>query len=503
MHCFRSYSAPVWLGLALTFWLTLGSAQAQSLPDFTGLVERFGPAVVNISSSSQNGAEVTIPGQGGADGETLPEDSPLYDFFRRFFGDEGEMPEFGEESRSLGSGFLLSSDGYVVTNAHVVQMAEEIIVRTSDRREFVATVVGADERSDIALLKLDASDLPQVEIGQAADLKVGEWVLAIGSPFGFEHSATAGIVSAKGRSLPSENYVPFIQTDVAINPGNSGGPLFDLNGQVIGVNSQIYSRTGGFMGLSFAIPIEVVMDVVEQLRTQGRVTRGWLGVVIQDVTRELAETFALQRPRGALVAQVIPDSPAQQAGMQAGDVILSFNGQEVMTSGDLPPLVGMAKVGDQAPLELLRAGKPLRLEVLLAELPEVGPVSFGQPIPEEAAANAIGLVLEDLSTEQRTELELPEGGVLIDEVAPGPAQRAGLRPGDVIIAFDGVEVRDLAHFREQLTAAAAGRPVAVLIQRGAGRMFYPLRMPDAESSPSAGVPTPIPAPPPAAAQRDE
>ncbi|MBK1671667.1 serine peptidase, partial [Rhodovibrio sodomensis] len=226
--------------------------------------------------------------------------------------------------------FLLSSDGYVVTNAHVVQMAEEIIVRTSDRREFVATVVGADERSDIALLKLDASDLPQVEIGQAADLKVGEWVLAIGSPFGFEHSATAGIVSAKGRSLPSENYVSFIQTDVAINPGNSGGPLFDLNGQVIGVNSQIYSRTGGFMGLSFAIPIEVVMDVVEQLRTQGRVTRGWLGVVIQDVTRELAETFALQRPRGALVAQVIPDSPAQQAGMQAGDVILSFNGQEVM-----------------------------------------------------------------------------------------------------------------------------------------------------------------------------
>ncbi|WPL17226.1 putative periplasmic serine endoprotease DegP-like precursor [Thiorhodovibrio winogradskyi] len=473
MHVVLSFFAPAWLGLVLLF--AGGGARADSLPDFTALVERFGPAVVNISSSQNSHGEV--PGL-GAENDMLPEDSPLYDFFRRYFGDEGETPEFGGEGRSLGSGFLISSDGYVVTNAHVVEMAEEIIVRTSDRREFIATVIGADERSDIALLKLDASDLPRVEIGQATHLKVGEWVLAIGSPFGFEHSATAGIVSAKGRSLPSENYVPFIQTDVAINPGNSGGPLFDLSGRVIGVNSQIYSRTGGFMGLSFAIPIEVVMDVVEQLRTQGRVTRGWLGVLIQDVTRELAETFALPHPRGALVAQVVPGSPAAAAGVQAGDVILRFDGEDVVTSGDLPPLVGMAKVGDQATMDLLRQGEPLSLEVLLAELPENGHDDLGAPLPEETTANAIGLVLADLSAEQRERFELAEGGVLIEDVESGPAAQAGLRPGDVILAFDGVDVRDLAHFRELLAAAEPARPVAVLIQRGAGRMFYPLRIPD-------------------------
>nr|WP_242518883.1 MULTISPECIES: DegQ family serine endoprotease [Thiorhodovibrio] len=470
------------MGLVLLF--VLAGAWADTLPDFTGLVERNGPAVVNISSSQTTPGE--IPGLGG-EGDLPPEDSPLYDFFRRFFGDEGEFPDFGEEGRSLGSGFLISADGYVVTNAHVVELAEEIIVRTSDRREFVASVVGADERSDIALLKLDAKDLPRVEIGSATDLKVGEWVLAIGSPFGFEHSATAGIVSAKGRSLPSENYVPFIQTDVAINPGNSGGPLFDLDGRVIGVNSQIYSRTGGFMGLSFAIPIEVVMDVVEQLRTQGRVTRGWLGVLIQDVTRELAETFGLQRPRGALVAQVIPGSPAANGGLRAGDVILSFDGREVATSGDLPPLVGMAKVGDQAQIELLRGGERQELDVLLAALPEDGQTSMAGPVPEASNANAIGLVLENLSAEQRERFELAEGGVLIEDIEPGPAQSAGLRPGDVILAFDGVDVRDLAHFRELLAAAEPQRPVAVLIQRGAGRMFYPLRIPPLDA-PASSMP---------------
>jgi serine protease Do len=473
--------------LSATLFLVaaFGGARAASLPDFTELVERFGPAVVNISGS-QSGFE-EIPGL-GAEG-TLPEDSPLYDFFQRFFGDDGEMPDFGGEGRSLGSGFLISSDGYVVTNAHVVEMADEIIVRTSDRREFVARVVGADTRSDIALLKLDADDLPQVEIGRAADLKVGEWVLAIGSPFGFEHSATAGIVSAKGRSLPSENYVPFIQTDVAINPGNSGGPLFDLNGRVIGVNSQIYSRTGGFMGLSFAIPIDVVMDVVEQLRTQGRVTRGWLGVLIQDVTRELAETFALPHPQGALVAQVVPGSPAALAGVRAGDVILRFNGRDVATSGDLPPLVGMAKVGDAADIELLRDGKRQHYQVLLAALPENGAAGASELLAEEPVANVIGLALEDLTDEQRGRFELAEGGVLVVDLEPGPAQRAGLRPGDVILAFDGVDVRDLAHFRELLAAATPERPVAVLIQRGSGRMFYPLRIPERAAEPSGGGPS--------------
>ncbi len=471
MHCFRFTSTPFCLGLVLLF---AGVAWAESLPDFTALVERFGPAVVNISSSQASLGE--LPRMDG-NPDQLPESSPLYDFFRRFFGDEGDVPEFGGEGRSLGSGFLISSDGYVVTNAHVVEMAEEIIVRTSDRREFIASVIGADERSDIALLKVDALDLPSVEFGSSAGLKVGAWVLAIGSPFGFEHSATAGIVSAKGRSLPSENYVPFIQTDVAINPGNSGGPLFDLSGRVIGVNSQIYSRTGGFMGLSFAIPVEVVMDVVEQLRVQGRVTRGWLGVLIQDVTRELAETFALPHPRGALVAQVIPGSPAADAGILVGDVILRFDGQDVFTSGDLPPLVGMAKVEEQARVDLLRHGKRLSVKVLLAELPEDSHVGMSAPPPEETTANAIGLVLADLTPEQRDRFELAEGGVLIEEVEQGPAQNAGLRPGDVILAFDAVDVRDLAHFRELLAAAEPARPVAALVQRGAGRMFYPLRIP--------------------------
>lgn len=483
MHSSLAIVPSALLGLLL---LLAPGARAEFLPDFTDLVERFGPAVVNISSVQTSPGGFQRPGEG----DRLPEDNPLYDFFRRFFGDEGDVPDFGGEGRSLGSGFLLSADGYVITNAHVVEMAEEIIVRTSDRREFIATVIGTDERSDIALLKVDAQDLPSVEIGNTVDLKVGAWVLAIGSPFGFEHSATAGIVSAKGRSLPSENYVPFIQTDVAINPGNSGGPLFDLSGRVIGVNSQIYSRTGGFMGLSFAIPIEVVMDVVEQLRTHGRVTRGWLGVLIQDITRELAETFALPHPRGALVAQVVPGSPAAAADIRVGDVILRFNGQDVFTSGDLPPLVGIAKVGDRARVEVLRTGKRMILTVLIAELPEESHSGIGLPLPEEIAANAIGLVLADLTPEQRDRFELAEGGVLIEDVEPGPAQNAGMRPGDVILAFAGVDVRDLAHFRELLAAAQPARPVAVLVQRGAGRMFYPLRIPDTTDSGEPPAETP-------------
>jgi serine protease Do len=365
----------------------------------------------------------------------------------------------------------------VLTNSHVIEAADAIIVRTSARRELVAEVIGADERSDMALLKVDGTDLPAVEIGSAADLKVGEWVLAIGSPFGFEHSATAGIVSAKGRSLPTEDYVPFIQTDVAINPGNSGGPLFNLDGKVVGVNSQIYSRTGGFMGLSFAIPIDVAMDVVAQLKEKGRVSRGWLGILIQDVTRELAETFGMRHPRGALVAQVLPDSPAAVAGLRAGDIVLAFNGKEVATSSNLPPMVGAAQVGTEAMLTVLRDGETIELAVMLSELPEEEAFTLAPGQVEQAAADRLGLVVTDLSADERERMGLEDRGVIVESVESGPAQRGGIRAGDVIISFDGEPVPDTKRFRQLLDAVEPGDSVAVLVQRGDGRMFYPIRIP--------------------------
>jgi serine protease Do len=453
--------------------VTTGVVGRFGLPDFTVLVERYGPAVVNISTKQS----ALYGPQDFGDEEGLGEDSPLYDFFRRFFGEEGPLPEEGENGRSLGSGFILSPDGYVLTNSHVIEAADEIIVRTSDRREFVAQVIGADERSDMALLKVDGADLPAVQIGTAADLKVGEWVLAIGSPFGFEHSATAGIVSAKGRSLPTEDYVPFIQTDVAINPGNSGGPLFNLDGEVIGVNSQIYSRTGGFMGLSFAIPIDVAMDVVAQLKEKGRVSRGWLGVLIQDVTRELAETFGMRHPRGALVAQVLPDSPASAAGLRAGDIVLAFNGKEVATSSSLPPLVGAAKVGTEAMLTVLREGETIELPVMLSELPEEEAFTVAPGQVEQAAADRLGLVVEDLSPEERERVGLADQGVIVESVESGPAQQGGIRAGDIIVRFGNEPVTDTKRFRQLLDGVQPGDSVAVLVQRGDGRMFYAIRIP--------------------------
>ncbi|NEX17653.1 MAG: serine peptidase [Halochromatium sp.] len=451
----------------------LTSDAVSALPNFIPLVKRYGPSVVNISSKQG----YDLGPQEFESEEGLPEDSPLYDFFRRFFGEDGPLPDDGDQGRSLGSGFILSSDGYILTNAHVVEAADEIIVRMSDRREFVAQAIGADERSDIALLKIEASDLPAVELGLSAAVEVGEWVLAIGSPFGFEHSATAGIVSAKGRSLPSENYVPFIQTDVAINPGNSGGPLFDLQGRVVGVNSQIYSRTGGFMGLSFAIPIDVAIDVVEQLKEKGRVSRGWLGVLIQDVTRDLAEPFGLPHPVGALVSQVLPESPAEKAGLRAGDIILAFDGIDVPTSSSLPPLVGVTKVDVTVPVELLRDGKRREVAVTLAELPEDETALIHHGQPAAPAANRLGLVMKEVPEDQRELLGLEHPGVLVDRVETGPGERAGLRDGDLILSFGNEQVQGLAHFARLVEAAPAGGSVAVLVQRGDGRMFYALRLP--------------------------
>ncbi|AFL72661.1 periplasmic serine protease, Do/DeqQ family [Thiocystis violascens DSM 198] len=466
------------LSLALTALLVVtlapGIALSRELPDFTSLVSENGPVVVNISTK-QSAQSLTAPR--GFSVPDLPEDSPLNDFFRHFFGEEGDAPDDALQSRSLGSGFIVSSDGYILTNSHVVDGADEIVVRTSDRREFVATLIGTDKRSDMALLKVDAEGLPVARIGSTKELQVGEWVLAIGSPFGFEASATAGIVSAKGRSLPTENYVPFIQTDVAINPGNSGGPLFNLNGEVVGVNSQIYSRTGGFMGLSFAIPIDVAMDVVNQLKTKGKVSRGWLGVLIQDVTRELAESFGMPQPRGALVAQVLPKSPAAAAGLRPGDVILSFDGRDVLTSSTLPPLVGATAVGETATLQVLRRGEKVDLSVRIEELPEDEQMAGGESPRHDLSANRIGLIVRDLTAEQRRLLEIEQGGVLVESVAAGPAEQAGLRAGDLILMLDNQPVNDLGEFDRILETLAPGRPVAVLIQRADSRMFYVIQMP--------------------------
>ncbi len=451
-----------------------GQALARPLPDFTELVKEYSPAVVNISTSQkrrQSSGRPQLPK--GFEIPDLPEDSPFNEFFRRFFG-EGEIEEFN--TQSLGSGFIISSDGYVISNNHVIKDADEIIVRLSDRREFVAKVVGSDERSDIALLKIDAQDLPVVKLGSSYELKVGEWVLAIGSPFGFEHSATAGIVSAKGRSLPRENYVPFIQTDVAINPGNSGGPLFNLQGEVVGVNSQIFSRTGGFMGLSFAIPINVAMNVANQLRDKGRVSRGWLGVLIQDVTRELAESFGMEKPEGALIAKVLPDSPAEKAGFQVGDIVLEFGGRHVNRSSELPPIVGSTQVGERVPVEILREGKSETLSVLIAELPEEEELKLAASGRQQSVtANKLGLSVADLTAEQREKHEVKENGVMVDEVSPGPASRAGVRKGDIILMLNNNKVRDSAHFQELAKDLPQGKAVSVLVQRQGNPIFLALK----------------------------
>lgn len=466
--------------VALVAVLLVSVAGHAQLPQFTELVERNSPAVVNISTTQT--VESRGPGPFGQMPE-LPEDHPFRDFFDRFF-DEGQ-PREPYDARSLGSGFIISEDGYVLTNNHVVADADEIVVRLSDRREFVAELIGNDPRSDLALLKIDAGDLPVVTIGASSELRVGEWVLAIGSPFGFEHSVTAGIVSAKGRSLPTENYVPFIQTDVAINPGNSGGPLFNLDGEVVGINSHIYSRTGGFMGLSFAIPIELAMNVSEQLRTKGHVSRGWLGVLIQDVTRDLAESFGMSRPQGALVAEVMPESPAADAGLQPGDVIVEYDGRTVPRSGALPPMVGRTDVGEAVEVTVIRDGERRTLTVTIGELPEEAPRGGreAQPQPEQQRApgesERLGLTVAPLTDEQRESLDLEPGvGVRVEAVEQGPARRAGIQRGDVITMLDGQRVGSVEAFMERVEGLEAGRSVAVLVHRGGGPRFLALHVPD-------------------------
>jgi len=404
-------------------------AQARDLPDFTQLVEAQGPAVVNISTK-QAIRRTSVPQIPGID------DEELLEFFRRFMPRRpppGPGPR--SESRSLGSGFIISPDGYILTNAHVIEGADEVDVRFTDKREFQARVIGSDRRTDVALIKVEATALPVVKFGDPSRLKVGEWVVAIGSPFGFESTVTAGIVSAKGRSLPEENFVPFIQTDVAINPGNSGGPLFNMRGEVVGINSQIYSRTGGFMGLSFAIPIDVALDVQRQLRDKGRVSRGRIGVVIQEVTKDLSTSFGLDRPRGALVNTVEKGSPAARAGIEATDIILTFDGRPVESSIDLPRIVAATRPGSQVPLEVWRKGATKRLTITVAELKEDSVAAAETPPapkPAEAAANRLGIVVTELSAAQGKELGLTHG-LVVTEVRP--EARAEVRPGDVLLTL--------------------------------------------------------------------
>ena len=448
--------------------------QARLLPDFTPLVEANSAAVVNISAVPKKiGAnlpqELPVP--------DIPEDSPFQDFFRKFFEQMPERRGPSMQPSPLGSGFIISEDGYVITNHHVIANAEEVTVRLNDRREFTAQVIGEDKRSDIALLKIEGDDLAVAKLGSSANLKVGEWVFAIGSPFGFDYSVTQGIISTIGRSLPNENYVPFIQTDVAINPGNSGGPLFNLKGEVIGVNSQIYSRTGGFMGLSFAVPVDVVKDVYLQLKDKGYVTRGWLGVLIQDVTRELAESFDMKKIQGALVAKVLADSPAAAAGIEVGDVIIRYDGREVGSSSALPPLVGSSGINSKVPLQVIRRGENKTIEILIAELPEDKKMAKTTPArPRGSATNAMRIIVRELTDAQREELDLPEDGIVVEKVMQGPAREAGIRDGDVILMMNNVDIKNVAHFEKVLEDLPMNKSIPLLIQRRNAPTFLAFKL---------------------------
>ncbi|SCK30483.1 DegQ family serine endoprotease [Vogesella sp. LIG4] len=449
-----------------------GSVQ-MLLPDFTQLVEREGPAVVNIqavrsdNSQASSSSELPVP---------VPEDDPFYEFFRRYMPNPNQPPDpQPSESISFGSGFILSNDGYILTNAHVVAGGSQIKVMLTDKRELRAKLVGLDKRTDVAVLKVEAASLPTVKIGSPSQLKVGEWVAAIGAPFGFENTVTAGIVSAKGRSLPDESYVPFIQTDVAINPGNSGGPLFNLRGEVVGINSQIYSRSGGFMGISFAIPIDIAMKVAEQLKSSGKVSRGQLGVHIQEVTQELAQSFGLDRPRGALVVRVEPNGPASRAGIHIGDIILRLNGQTVDNSRDLPRMVGDQPPGTHIKLGVWRKGNEQNVDATLAELVTDQAAQPGEAtpaVPQSFQFGKLGLTLAELTADDKQTLGL-HGGLVVQK-AQGVAAQAGLTSGDVIIGLNQTEITSIKTFERAL--ASANGNIALLVRRQDSTLFVPLRL---------------------------
>jgi len=437
------------------------AAPARALPDFSALVEQYGPAVVNISTTARVHAqmqEFQIPGEPG---------DPIYEFFKRF---QVPVPQGDTLRRGVGSGFIVSADGYILTNAHVVEGATEVTVKLTDSREFNAKVIGADRRTDVALVKIDAKSLPVVRIGDASKSRVGEWVAAIGSPFDLENTVTAGIISAKSRSLPDENYVPFIQTDVAINPGNSGGPLFNMAGEVIGINSQIYSRTGGYMGLSFAIPIDVAMKVKTDLQKYGKVSRGRLGVTIQGVNKELAESFGLKKIQGALVSAVEPKSPADKAGIKTGDIILAVDGREVENSIDLPRVIGESRPGTQVKLKVWRQGDTKELSASLGEAPSEKVATADKDT--KAKPSKLGVAVRPLTDEERKQIE-SEGGLLVEQ-AEGAAKRAGVKAGDVILAFNNQPLKSVDQLRRLVDRSHGS--VALLIQREGNKIFVPVRL---------------------------
>ncbi len=428
------------------------------LPDFTQLVERYGRSVVHVSVTGTKSVANAIPMP------QVPEDHPFYDFFRRF-GVPSPSQEEAPVQRGQGSGFIISADGLILTNAHVVGTNTEIVVKLTDRREFPATVIGIDEPSDIAVLRIDAKDLPAVKIGDANKLKVGEWVVAIGSPFGFENTVTSGIVSGKSRSLPDGRYVPFIQTDVAVNPGNSGGPLFNMKGEVVGINSQIFSRTGGYMGLSFAIPVDVAMNVKDQLVENGSVTRGRIGVSIQEVDQSLAKSFGLQQPQGALVSEVESGSPADKAGIRSGDIILGVDGTTLDSVSQLPAVIAAKRPGTKVRLDVWRNGKKQGLDVIIGNLSDTKSAAL-QPA-KEAKTGKLGLALRELTPEEKSRLE-SNGGVFVEN-AEGAAAKAGLRRGDVILAVGTTPVDTVDQVIE--LSKQSKKSVALLVQRNKQRSY--------------------------------
>lgn len=473
LSAMRTSSAILATLMALS--MLAGQAIAADLPDFVSLVEQNGPAVVNVraTETAQARAQSQDPGADGS--EEIP------DIFRRFFGPipRGQQP--GGERRSAGSGFIVSADGYILTNNHVVGDADQVTVRLSDRRELDARVIGTDEQTDIALLKIEATGLPVVTLGDSTELKPGQWVVAVGSPFGMDHTVTHGIVSAVGRGYDrSQQYVPFIQTDVPINPGNSGGPLFNLAGEVVGINSQIFSNTGGYMGVSFAIPISVAMNTMNQLKEKGHVSRGMIGVQIQNVDRDSAKALGLPRSGGALVNSITAGGAAEKAGVRIGDVILSFDGAEVVSSSDLPPMVGLTPPGTRSELEVFRNGKTLTIPVTVGELPQDVAATVAAA-PKAAPTNKLGILVEDLTDEQRKQLGLKDEGVVITRITGSSARRAALQPGDVVLMVGRTSIKSSAGFKTAVDALKPDDSVMLLIRRNDTTSFVALTVPRDES----------------------
>lgn len=446
------------------------SAFADSLPDFQSLVAKNGKTVVKIS--------VTAESKGMNLGKHMPDfdSEEVPDFLRKFFEQMPNMPQQEpRRSQGFGSGFIISEDGYIVTNTHVVENATEIRVSMQDRSSYRAELIGSDKRSDIALLKIDAKDLPVAELGDSDDVRVGQWVLAIGSPFGFEYTATQGIVSAVARSLPDDTYVPFIQTDVAVNPGNSGGPLYDTEGRVIGVNSQIYSRSGGYMGLSFAIPVNVAKDIINQLKSKGYASRGWLGVMIQNVDQTLAESFGLSKPEGALVAQVTPDSPAETSGLEVGDIILEFDGAQIARSSDLPPAVGSTPVDSTVPVLVMRSGKKTTIDVTIGELEDPNAQIESASLPK-SDNSGIGATVQGLTDEQKKQSGIANGVVILEVDPDGASAVAGVRAGDILVSFNRQTVTSVTQLRELIKSAPSDQAFPILIQREGNPTFLAMTL---------------------------